>query len=350
MQALIIKIAAVGDTIMALPMVAALRRLYPTARVAWICSETTADLVRLTGEIEIIPVNERRLLRGSLAEKASEVIKVWSRLRWHRFDLVALGHTNPLYRGLALTASVAQWKSFHSIRSKKRLWAVPGRYHGDEYVRLITGIDGPDAERAELPTVKLPLPHSLLSRLEGSTANLIVLAPGGAKNPVDEQPLRRWPLQSYRLMAAELLRRGFSVALTGAPSDDWVRAAFTGLPVIDLIGKTALTDQLALFGACALVVTHDSGPLHVAQLAGAPAVALFGPTNPAEKVRDATRVRVIWGGANLVCRPCYDNRAYAPCANNRCIKEISVQEVVCAVEEMTVLNGFRTAAVRHHEC
>jgi len=344
MRVLIIKIAAIGDTIMAMPMLTALRERYPTAHIVWICSETTADLVRLISQIEIIAVNERKLLRGSLFERASEAIKVWTRLRWQRFDLAAVGHTNPLFRALAITASVKEWKSLPSIRLRRRVWAVPGRYHGDEYVRLINQIDGPAAKRAELPVLKVALPQTLLSLLGGSATGLIVLAPGGAKNPIDEQPLRRWPVESYRLMAAELLMRGFRVALTGGPSDSWVSTAFAQLPVIDLIGKTALTDQLALFEACALVITHDSGPLHLAQLAGVPTVALFGPTNPSEKVRDAKRIRVIWGGDKLVCRPCYDNKDYAPCSDNQCMKDISVQEAVRAAEEMIALNRFRPAA------
>jgi heptosyltransferase II len=340
---LIIKIAAIGDTIMALPMVTALRRRHPEAEIAWICSETTADLVKLLGKIEIITVNERRLLRGSPAERTSEVMRLWGKLFGRRFDLAAVGHTNPLLRVLALTASVKQWRALNSIRLKKRLWAVPGRYHGDEYVRLITGIDGPGAERAELPSPNLPLTRSVLPQLQGSLDNLIVLAPGGAKNPIDEQPLRRWPIESYRLVAIELLKRGFRIALTGAPCDQWVREAFNGVPFIDLIGKTTLTDQLALFCVCALVLTHDSGPLHIAQLAMTPTVALFGPTNPSEKLRDPARVRAIWGGEDLVCRPCYDNRDYAPCADNRCIKEISVAQVLRAIEEMIALNRPRIA-------
>ena len=348
MRALIIKIAAIGDTIMALPMVAALRRRHPTVDITWICSETMADLVRLACEIEVIPVDEPRLFNGSAAEKASEIIKVWSKLRRRHFDLVAVGHTRRFLKLLTLTASVGQLRSLNSMRSKERVWAVPGRYCGDEFVRLITGIDGPDAERAELPTLKLPLPHSLLSRLDGSTANLVVFAPGGPNTPTLEQyqQVRRWPIQHYRQLAVELLKRGFQVAITGAPSDAWVRDAFADLPIIDLVSQTSVTELLALFGTCALVITHDSGPLHVAQLAGARTLALFGPTNPAEFVRDPTRVRVIWGGADLVCRPCYDKKRYAPCGDNRCVKEITVQEVLGAVDQMMATpNGFRTTVL-----
>lgn len=346
MQALIIKIAPIGDTIMALPMVAALRRRHPTAGITWICRDTLADLVRLACGVEVVPVSEQRLFNGSGRQKVSEVIKIWIKLRRRHFDLAVVAHTKRFLRALTLTASVGEWRSFHPIRSKMRQWAIPGRYHGDEYVRLITGIDGPDAERAELPTVKLPLPHSLLSRLGGSTANLIVLAPGGANSPLYEQSVRRWPLEHYRQLAAELLKRGFRVAVIGAPTDDFVRSAFVA-PTIDLVSKTSVTELLALFANCALVITHDSGPLHVAQLAGARTLALFGPTNPAEFVRDATLVRVIWGGADLVCRPCYDKRHYSPCGDNRCMKQITVQETLRAVDEMmTTKNEFQAGQSR----
>src|SRR5215469_11022931 len=132
MRVLIIKISAIGDTIMTLPIVAALRRRYPTASIAWLCSGTTATVVRLVDEIEVISVNEGRLFQGSLPEKLSEVVSVWRKLRRRRYDLVVVGHTNPLFRVLTLSAFVSEWRSLSSLRPVKSSWAVPGRYHADE--------------------------------------------------------------------------------------------------------------------------------------------------------------------------------------------------------------------------
>jgi len=124
-----------------------------------------------------------------------------------------------------------------------------------------------------------------------------------------------------------LLNKGVQVVLTGSSSDIWVRDFFKGLAVIDLIGKLSLPDLVAVYGCCDLVITHDSGPLHLAALAGAPVLGLFGPTNPHEKLSLNGRNRVLWGGDDLACRPCYDGKEYANCPRNLCMHDISVERV-----------------------
>jgi heptosyltransferase-2 len=99
------------------------------------------------------------------------------------------------------------------------------------------------------------------------------------------------------------------------------------MKIIDLVGKTSLLELIALYGACQLVITHDSGPMHMATLAAVPVLALFGPTNPIEKVPSEMPVRVLWGGCNLACRPCYDGKEYANCRDNACMKDITVEAV-----------------------
>jgi heptosyltransferase-2 len=111
--------------------------------------------------------------------------------------------------------------------------------------------------------------------------------------------------------------------------------------VIDLVGRTTLAELAAVFRSADAVVTHDSLALHMAGLVRTGIVALFGPTSPLEKVAvasvgadSAERIRVIWGGAHLACRPCYDGRRYYDCRANRCMSEITVDEVLLALEEI----------------
>src|SRR5262249_12730405 len=118
-------------------------------------------------------------------------------------------------------------------------------------------------------------------------------------------------------------------------SDQWALPAFQGLPIVDLVGKTDLIQLVALFNQCDLVVSHDCGPMHLATLAGTRVVALFGPTDPHWLVElDRTKTRVLWGGEELACRPCYDGRNFADCANNLCMKSISVEAVDRAAHEL----------------
>lgn len=329
---------------MALPMIAALRKRDPNARITWVCGETAAPIVELIGDVEVIAVKDVKLFRGSATERISEIAKLWARLAGRGFDLILTAYADPRYRLLTLTAHGKERRKTN--RGRGRWWAISGRYQAHEYVRLATDIDGPNADYAELPVIRPPLSEKLHSLLHGTAEGVVALAPGGAKNALVDSPLRRWPLKSYRLLAERLLAQGYRVTLTGAPSDDWVRAGFKGMPVIDLIGQTSLADLLALYGASVGVVTHDSGPMHIAILAGAPTVSLFGPTIPSHFVPTGRRLKVIWGGETLPCRPCFDGKLYAPCPQNVCLQQISVDMVVDALSELIGSSCTRGTPVR----
>jgi heptosyltransferase-2 len=333
-KVLIVRLNAIGDIVMTLPLLEVLRSRYPAAQVTYVCGETVASIPRLLDRVEVIAVDDRALLMGTFSEKVRALIDVWRRLFGRRFDLVLTLHFD--WRFLLLSATALARERRRLNRSRGRRLPVPGRYDGAEYIRLLTEIDGPDAPPARLPELNLTLPNSLRQLFKNCTTPLVALAPGGAKNLVNDSPLRRWPLESYARLARELCRVGYRVAITGASSDAWVGTAFRHLEVIDLIGQTSLVDLLALYQHCSAVVTHDSGPLHFALLARVPTIALFGPISPHERVLAQPWLRVIWGGAGLVCRPCFDGRHYAPCSNNRCMTEIDVELVAEAVEELVV--------------
>jgi heptosyltransferase-2 len=176
-------------------------------------------------------------------------------------------------------------------------------------------------------------PGSLTSALpEGG--RVVALAPGGARNVLADDALRRWPIRRYGQLAERLRGDGHTVVLTGGPGDEWVREEMPGAGAcVDLIGRTSVPELIGVLSAADVVVTHDSGPLHLALMAGVPLVALFGPTNPAEKVPRGGDTTVLWGGDGLACRPCYDGRTYAVCSSRACLRQIDVVGVHRAVNE-----------------
>lgn len=343
MRVLIVKVGAVGDVIMALRMITALRLSDPDAQITWLCGRASAPIVRMADDVEVITLDEVRLHGGATSGRVIEVLRTWWRLLGRKFDLVLTGHSDWRYRILSMTAFASARRSFDR---QGRMWPVPGRYHGDEYCRLVSDVDGPETTAVGNPPLNALVARGRLAMLgeyrDDACAPIVALAPGGAQNSLSDSPLRRWPLAAYRRLARELLRRGFRVTITGSPSDDWVREGFRDLTVVDAVGQTSLAQLLALYQSCAAVVTHDSGPMHVAMLAEVPTVALFGPTAPSEKIPSGRRVRVIVSEAKLACRPCYDGRSYADCPDNRCMREIRVETVVEAVERL--LGDARTAA------
>jgi heptosyltransferase-2 len=344
-RVLILKIGAIGDVAMALGAAKAFGERRHAA-ITWVVGSDAAELVVASGVAdEVIVVDDRKLMKGTVAEKASELARAWCRLFGKRYDLIAVGHRDPRYRLLAATARAPVRTSFSRIGSDGRSLPVPGRYHGDEYAHLMTGLDGPGASGVELGWLKTPCPDHLLGLLSStSDAPVVAIAPGGASNLLRSDGLRRWPIERYAHLAQRLLDGGLSVAITGASSDAWVKQSFRDIAVIDLIGKTGVVDLLGVFGQCAAVVTHDSGPMHLAMLAGTPLVALFGPTNPAERIPRGQAVRVVWGGGKLPCRPCYDGKNYAACAQNVCLQQISVDMVMDALNEL--IGSSRSRATR----
>jgi heptosyltransferase-2 len=182
---------------------------------------------------------------------------------------------------------------------------------------------GPMVGHAPLATLR-PSPEA--SSQQGAVG--VVLVPGGARNVLRESALRRWPVERYRAIAEGLLAAGHRVTLVGDGADAWVRPAFAGLDVRDEIGARAIEGTLALMGRADLVITHDTGPLHLAALVRAPILALFGPTVPSQFMPRHAGAEALWGGSELACRPCYDGREFASCANNLCMQDIPVAAVL----------------------
>ena len=331
---LIVKLAAIGDVVMALPMVTALREQDRTTRITWLCGRTAAPLVECVDGIdECVVVDDAAVLAGNPAEKAQAVMSGWSALRGRRFDLVITAHSDPRYRVLTARVRAAERRWLGQRDGRPRL--VPGRYYGDEYVRLVTGVDNGTAVSFAPPPVRAELDATVAQKMASLQGRrLIALAPGGARNPARDNPLRRWPLSSYAELARRLTSDGDSVLLTGGDGDEWVRPAFAGIDVTDFIGITTLPGLAALYARCAALVTHDSGPLHVARLVDARVVALFGPTAPSTILRESPRAIALWPGVALPCAPCYDGRDFAACASNRCLQILMPDAVAASVKAL----------------
>ncbi len=324
MKVLVVKISALGDVVMALPLLDALRRRDPAARVTWVCGAQVEPLLKaLAAPPETVAVDEAALLKGGPWARLKALAGLWRRLFLRRFDLVLVGHSDWRFGLPALFCRAGARRSF----GPGRRGPLPGRFHGDEYARLALGGDGPREGGARIPVLKVPVPAWMQAELGRGRGGLVALAPGGAKNLLRDDALRRWPLEHYARLAGMFRKKGFRVLLAGSPGDAWTRAAFGGAGVLDFIGRTSLTDLVALLSRCRLLVTHDSGPMHLAALAGVPCLALFGPTQPAEKVAPGGRTEALWGGADLACRPCYDGRNYAACGDNACLRGLSVETV-----------------------
>ncbi len=316
MRILIVKIGAIGDAVMSLSMLPFLKERHPNCKITVVCGRIVAPLFKQTNLVdELISVDEKWLLVGNLLKKTVSLFGVWSRLFLRKFDLVLTAHPDYRYRLISLFVIANEKRSWD--RFKSPIMPIPGRYHAAEYLRLASGLEH---GTVKFPELDIQTSHSL-------DFPFVVIAPGGARNTLAENSLRRWPIASYAALISKLADQSIQVVVTGADSDSWVRDHLPKCRYIDLIGKLSLLDVIGVFKQSDLLITHDSGPLHLAKLAKCPVLALFGPTNPAEFTSPEESIEVLWGARGLFCRPCYNGKSFASCSSNQCLQLVSVDQV-----------------------
>jgi len=327
LKILIVKIGAIGDVVMALPILPWIKKQYPSAKIYWIAGEIVKDLIQETMLVdEIISVNEKKLLTGSVLERCSEVWKVWRQIGFINFDLTAYYYYSAAYKILVLPTFSKKNVGF-SREKQKRSIPIPGRHHTFEYISVLSDQTGAHAIPFEYPEFSVFTPEHLTIRKEFTDKKCIIISCGGAKNILREDDLRRWPIDRYVALTKLLLAEGFEVFLSGSDSDLWISEYFSDLPVHNFIAKLDLLSFISFLKIGDLFITHDSGPLHLADLAGIPSIALFGPTPPFSFKSLLPASSFIWGGENLTCRPCYDGKSYANCNRAICMETITVNEV-----------------------
>jgi heptosyltransferase-2 len=327
-RALIVKLGAIGDVVMAIPAAYALHR--EGYAIDWVASMMVAPVLRLYPWVNVIEVDERALLRGGGFTRMHGVIALWRRLGRTRYEISATLYYDRRYR--LLTAGVRARRKIMLSETDRRFALLPGRHHTDEFARILLGRKDSETPFHMAPVRAKGLPSSPLAR-DGARQR-VVIAPAGAKNLMRDDALRRWPVESYVQVAAELIERGVEVVLVGGPDDAWASPSFAGLGMTDLIGKLSLVETLALMESAEVTVTHDTGPLHLAGITSTAIVTIFGPTDPHGRLPQRENCVALWGGEGFACRPCYDGRDYAPCEHNGCVQQVTPAMALVEIERM----------------
>lgn len=328
-RVLLIKFGAIGDCIMLIP---AAHQLHLAGHaVDWVCGPAVLPILQLYPWINPIVADDRAILTGSSTERLRAILLLWSRLPRAPYALVATLYYDSRYKILALP--IRADRKLQLSHTDRALRLLPGRHHTDEFARIL--LNRPDQVN---PTALAPVPPKTLppSPLPPAAKPRIILAPAGARNMMADDALRRWPAPNYVTLAESLLTHGFEVVLTGGPTDDWVQPLFTHLPVTDLIARLTLPETLALMNSAEVIITHDTGPLHLAGITHAGIISIFGPTDPRGRLPQRPGTLALWGGEAFPCRPCYDGHSFAPCPSNDCMAQVTPAMVLA--ETLTMLS------------
>jgi lipopolysaccharide heptosyltransferase I len=328
MNVLIVRLGALGDIVHAVPAAAALRAAVPEARIDWVVDAKHRELVDLVTVIDrVVPLE---------APTVAGWVDVVRRLRFVPYD-VALDFQGLLKSAVLARASGASRVAGFSIWHLREKTARPFYSDGVPFqpdqpephvirknLNLLSVLDVRTSE------IDFPLLSVRTPALDAAAAALGP-DPFALVNPSAAWPNKRWPAERFGEVASFLREvRGMrSLVLWGPGEQELARsvvAASDGAAIE--APATRIADVLALSRDAALMISGDTGPLHIAAAVGTPVVAIFGPTDPNRNgpwsPDDVTVSRFGTCGCHYVRR----------CRQSRwCLGDVTVAEVTAAIQQ-----------------
>ncbi|HEY7848791.1 MAG TPA: glycosyltransferase family 9 protein [Ktedonobacterales bacterium] len=357
---LVVKLATLGDLLLATPMLRALRARYPDARLDLLTSEVAAPLMRQSPLVDHLYAFDKRAFDAAtaLANRPLELghlAALTLRLRATHYDAVALAHHLTLPAGRlkyrALLAALHPARSvgldnghgrFLSLRVRDEGF---GTLHEAEYaLALAAALDAPTpAHDRGLRLADLGWRSVTPAPLRVGEPPQIALHPGGGAYSL----ARRWPASRFVELAHALWAEyGATITLLGGAEERALQQE-----ILDALGRppwaSALPGDVApqrlaeILGGSHLFIGNDSLPMHLAAAAGTPIVAIFGPSNAqawGPYLPHAPERAIVVRRDDLPCSPCiYRGHALGTpqgCPPRPCLTELKVDPVVLAARRL----------------
>jgi lipopolysaccharide heptosyltransferase I len=287
---LIIKPSSLGDIVMALPALSALRRSFPDAKISWLVRPEFAPLLKNHPDLSEVILFDRRFLGKAWYNPrafAALISLIW-RLNRSKFDAVI--DLQGLFRTAAFSwltgcrklLGMANAREFGHIFYTHKVQQDGDCIHlVDYYIKIVRAAGALETDvRFSLP-VDSAAEEKVLKMLKagGIDGSYAVFVPTSAHEN------KCWPIENFAALADKVSEQfDLSVIATGSPSEKGIVERLrskANVPIANFAGATSISELVALLNGAKLVVSNDTGPGHIAAALGVPVVLIFGPTNPA---------------------------------------------------------------------
>ncbi len=328
-RVLIVKPSAIGDVVHALPVLNLLTKRWPTAKFSWLVTPACAGILDGHPLLHEVIRFDRKAYGRDWRKPAvfKSLLAFGLALRDRRFDVaidlqglfrsawLTFQTFAPYRLGLSDAREMATLFYTHRVNVGRKEQHAVERY-----------LSVPEALGAGRGPVEFPFAATAEDRAfvaARTPSRYAVLFPG------TNWPTKRWPVEKFAALVEPIRRRfGLETVVGGAPNEVDLSAKIPA--AADLTGKTTLNQFVALIAGAELVISNDSGPMHIAAALGKPLVAPFGPTNPVRTGpygRPGSVVRL-----QIPCSPCYSRR----CSHQTCLQAMEVEVVLRAAEQEMV--------------
>ena len=350
-QILLIKFCCMGDAVLVIPSLRALRTTFPNAHITMLCTPRTVAIFKESGDLDEVKLFQLTGSRGIgefLTAGVSALVETLWSLRSRKFDLVVdfdNYYNWTTFIGFA-TGAPTRVGFDPPGQGRRFLLTNPVRYDGDRhmvefYLDLPRAIGADTIDKSiELPvspeTERWALEYLANRGLQGDGKPVVILSPGRS----EAWHFIRWAEENFVATAAELhARHGAHVLLMGGSAEAAIAEriaamlAARNVVAINLVGQTSLPQSEAVMKCADLLICNDSGPMHIGAAMGTPTLAVFGPANPARWGPYGAEHRVV--RLDLDCSPCLFMGKLDKCPRQllECL-QVPVARVMAAAEEM----------------
>jgi ADP-heptose:LPS heptosyltransferase len=308
-RVLLLRLERIGDLLMVLDAIYDARAAWPSAEIDLAVGRWNASLAALIPGLSHVHVaSVPWLARGERAESWLALVVAARRWRARRYDLIVNFEPDIRSNVLAWIGGAPRRIGYSSGGGAALLtdaYAFARDVHTSanarELIARAAGSPRQGTGEAALLTVPDRARQDARARLQDCPRPVVAVHVAGGR------PSKQWHLSRFAAVARHLAEsHGATIVLTGTPADrpfiDEVRNHLHGLTVLDLGGAVDLVGLAGLLAETDLVITGDTGPMHLAAAVGTPVVALFGPSNPARYGPSGARTRVL--RVDLPCSPC----------------------------------------------
>ena len=358
---LVIRLDLIGDLVLSLTVVRALKRTYPEAEIDLLALPASAKVASYDPNLSEIITYDPNIWRRPKAlfqlKNWREVSALRQKLRARHYDLAVSVYAN--WAAILAVLSGARRRVGYGpegypgfmtdsvpggIPGRWRHWAPLDNKHEVDYCLALAQAAGATLTPADR------IPRLYVNEKTREEVDQLLLRAGlQPHKPLivchinsNNGQSKRWPIPYWATLIDRLIHQeGAQVVLTGAPGDmpqiDQVTHRMHE-QAINLAGKTSLTQLAALLQRADLLISGDSGPLHMGVACGTPIIGIYGPTNPSlggPVSPDATVLR-----SGIWCSPCYNARDTADCPfyTTQCMKNILPSQVFEIVQTKLVSN------------